>query len=450
VRAAGAAAEAARNAQAAARAVLAGLESGPGILWEQPAQQVEAIPISPQAPPRWQDEAPVPNHPATQQNPWAGAQPRWEEALPVSSPGAGQDVWSEMRLHPAPASAASQQYGYVSEHGRTQPNEDLKTLPYSALNHEEYALDPYDPVGSATVEPVQAIPANLIEFPREIVAPRKARPRLAEGPYYDPASDGGQLNIFEVDVDQLAPPIVVGAPNPGTVAPPEWASIELDQSRPETEEYEAAHLPAHSQHSYIDGLILQAARATAFGSQSGALTQTMPAPVARPFTNAVQENQYERFAEAHAAREAEVRPTATANELLVAPVTDRLLAFVVDGALVTLAFLAAAVVVIASTAHPPTGRIALIASSCGLILFGILYQFLFFSYAEAGTPGMRYARVALCTFNDDNPSREQMRQRIPAFLMAALPMCLGLIWALFDGDHLAWHDRLTRTYQRKY
>jgi uncharacterized RDD family membrane protein YckC len=141
---------------------------------------------------------------------------------------------------------------------------------------------------------------------------------------------------------------------------------------------------------------------------------------------------------------------AAAAELLVAPVSDRLLASVVDGALVTLAFLASAVVVLASTAHPPAGRIALIASGCGLMLFGLLYQFLFLSYAEEGTPGMRYARIALCTFNDDNPTIAQMRMRIPAMLLAAAPAGLGLLWSLFDRDHLAWHDRLTKTYQRKY
>jgi uncharacterized RDD family membrane protein YckC len=123
---------------------------------------------------------------------------------------------------------------------------------------------------------------------------------------------------------------------------------------------------------------------------------------------------------------------------------------VVDGALVTLAFLAGAVVVIASTTHPPAGRAAMIAGVCGWLLFGMLYQFLFLSYAEEGTPGMRYARIALCTFDDDNPTPEQMRLRIPAMLLSAVPAGLGLFWALFDGNHLGWHDRLTKTYQRKY
>jgi hypothetical protein len=63
---------------------------------------------------------------------------------------------------------------------------------------------------------------------------------------------------------------------------------------------------------------------------------------------------------------------------------------------------------------------------------------------------MRYARIALCTFDDDNPTREQMRKRIPAMLLSALPAGLGLIWAAVDGQNLGWHDRMTRTYQRKY
>jgi len=141
---------------------------------------------------------------------------------------------------------------------------------------------------------------------------------------------------------------------------------------------------------------------------------------------------------------------AEAVELLVASVSDRLMAAVVDGALVLLAFVAAAVVVIAATAHPPTGKIALIASGVGLVIFGLLYQYLFLSYSEEGTLGMRYARIALCTFEDDNPSRAQMRQRIPALMLATLPAGLGLVWAMFDKEHLGWHDRMTKTYQRKY
>src|SRR6202020_1495398 len=98
----------------------------------------------------------------------------------------------------------------------------------------EEAFDPYDsyhsydPVGSATVEPVEHLPANLIEFPRELVATRKARPRLAEGPFYDASHANSQLSIFEVDSDSLDAPVASKDAAAAAVAPPEWASIELD------------------------------------------------------------------------------------------------------------------------------------------------------------------------------------------------------------------------------
>jgi uncharacterized RDD family membrane protein YckC len=271
------------------------------------------------------------------------------------------------------------------------------------------------------------------------VAARKARPRLAEGPLYEASQENPQLSIFEVDPQLLAPPVYLHA---AAVAPPGWASIELE------------HPDDVAESGYAEAPEVYAAATeipVPYAAHRSALAE-----MAEMQDTAVEEAP----AESHVIRES--GPAAQAwvslpsaveapvSELLVARMSDRLLAAVVDGALVTLAFLAAAVVVIASTAHPPTGRIALIASGLGLVLFGALYQFLFLSYAEEGTPGMRYARIALCTFEDDNPTVAQMRKRIPAQLLSVLPVGLGLVWAAFDGDHLGWHDRLTRTYQRKY
>src|SRR6202044_3467056 len=72
------------------------------------------------------------------------------------------------------------------------------------------------------------IPANLIEFPRQLVAPRKARPRLAEGPLREEAeqtahqdANTAQLRIFEVEPDQIST-----APALESVTP-EWSSILL-------------------------------------------------------------------------------------------------------------------------------------------------------------------------------------------------------------------------------
>jgi uncharacterized RDD family membrane protein YckC len=83
-----------------------------------------------------------------------------------------------------------------------------------------------------------------------------------------------------------------------------------------------------------------------------------------------------------------------------------------------------------------------------LILSGMLYQALFFMFGNA-TPGMKYAGISLCTFDDQVPSRAQLRSRLSALFLSVLPLGLGVAWAIFDENHLSWHDRLSRTYQRK-
>jgi uncharacterized RDD family membrane protein YckC len=482
-RAAGAAVEAALNAQAAAEAVLAGLESdsfGNGH-WEfeehaEAASTVQApVQTSVQTgPPRWQDEPPV--QVSQVQVPPVAVQARWQETLPVAT---GRDLWSEMRVHPSPedyrgirgeaarhpARQQQRQAGQHRDEGRYRDEgelfpEESFSASYGGYNSDGYesvifnSREPFnssDPVGSATVEPVEHLPANLIEFPRELVATRKARPRLAEGPFYDDSHANSQLSIFEVDPALLAPPQPIYNPAASAVAPPEWASIELQHHSRGSAEAAADHL---NQAEQVYAAKLPEAHSANYSSAI---------EVAEP---AIEEQavKIEPVATQHPADHAEHAESGASRihysvpagqempvvELLVARLSDRVLAAVVDGALVTLAFLAAAVLVIAATAHPPAGRVALIASGLGLLLFGLLYQFLFLSYAEEGTPGMRYARIALCTFDDENPTREQMRMRIPAAVVAAVPAGLGLLWACFDGDKLGWHDRLTRTYQRKY
>lgn len=125
------------------------------------------------------------------------------------------------------------------------------------------------------------------------------------------------------------------------------------------------------------------------------------------------------------------------------------MAGLVDFSLTLAAFLLFIVVFAASTTHLPSGRVAQVGAGAILLAMWVLYQFLFFSLTDA-TPGMRYAKIALCTFEDENPSRPAMRARIFAMLLSALPLGLGFLWSLFDEDTLGWHDRITRTYQRSY
>jgi uncharacterized RDD family membrane protein YckC len=227
----------------------------------------------------------------------------------------------------------------------------------------------------AAVEPLAV---NVIDFPRELVAARKVRPRLAEGPLRDSSQPTGhdQLKIFEVAPESISQTIRIGA------AGAEWSPIRLDTD------------PA-SPHS----------------GDGQSPTHEVP--------------------------------------LKAAPLEDRLMAGIFDLALVVAAFALFVLVFVACTAHPPTGKPALLAAGVVLVGFFLLYQYLFFKYAE-GTPGMRYAKIALCTFEDENPTRNAMCRRVFFMLLSAAPLGLGFAWAWFDPDRLAWHDRLSRIYQRTY
>jgi uncharacterized RDD family membrane protein YckC len=237
-----------------------------------------------------------------------------------------------------------------------------------------------DPLEEETIAPAVPLAANLIEFPRELVATRKARPRLAEGPLRDAEPQPGQLRIFEVEQEAIDH-------RPGMTAAAvglDWSSIRLDAPTPE-----------------------HAARAAAARA---------------------------------AAEEAPIRPAA---------LEDRIMAALVDGALSFAGFLIFVFVFSSCTAHPPSGRTALVAGFLAFLATFVAYQWLFFRFGES-TPGMMYAGIALCTLDDDNPTRPAMQRRVGALLLSALPLGLGLLWAVFDEDHLGWHDRISGTYQRSY
>jgi len=259
------------------------------------------------------------------------------------------------------------------------------------------ALHFLDPLEEALVEPTRPLPATLLASPRELVAPWKARPRLAEGPLrvdsapsfdrQDPAVapepspvSNSPAGTLELPGDEIVPETRSSMPNRAT-PPPEWLSIQLDtEPRPND--------PKSS--SLSDG-----------------------------------------------------------PRLHVASLQDRALAALFDCGLTLCAFLLFSAVFAICSTSLPRGRAALLGGCAALFAMGLLYQLLFFSLADA-TPGMRYAKIALCTFDDENPTRSALRGRIAALLLSALPLGLGFLWAVFDEDSLGWHDRITQTYQRSY
>lgn len=236
-------------------------------------------------------------------------------------------------------------------------------------------------------EPPTDIPANLLEFPRQLVASRKARPRLAEGPLRDEAehaSDTAQLRIFEVEASQISTAPAIES------AVPEWSSIVL------TAQPAAAPVEA-----------------------------TEAAPYAVPH----------------------VPQTAPLGLRAMAAIVDACVVFAAELAFVAVSSLVIQKLGQPAT-HLSTQ--AAVAGAAGVfVLFMLFYQVLFFTFSES-TLGMRYARIGLCTLGDDNPTRSAMRRRILAGVLAACPLGLGYLWACLDEDALGWHDRISRMYQRSY
>ena len=234
-----------------------------------------------------------------------------------------------------------------------------------------------------SVEPAQPIHANLIHFPRELVATRRMRPRLT-GNRLDALGElFGQLSIFEVDPSTISTEPSGASAEPESRAEtqrgPEWSGIQLDEQPEESVEEEAAAAPV----------------------------------------------------------------------LYLAPMGYRLLAAAVDGSLIVGLVCGAVGVMGGYIQHPPTMKAAELGAVGALIVAAALYHAMFLMFARA-TPGMRYARIALCTFEDANPTPEQLKGRLVAMMLSLLPVGLGVAWSIFDEDHLSWHDRLSRTYLRKY
>jgi uncharacterized RDD family membrane protein YckC len=295
------------------------------------------------------------------------------------------------------------------------------TQPHSVEPHP-HVVDPFE---DALVAPAQPLPARVLEFPRELIAARKARPRIAEGPLREPGSgpEKEQLRIFEVEPDAISHQPLPALPQSQEALVPEWCSIRLDAT-PRIMEPEMSI----ATESYTD----------AAKSRSRTRNQSTD----QPFSSRA--GRHAAPAASHSA------PASLLDDVLpVAPLRYRLTAAVVDAALVACAFTMFLMVFLACTINPPVGKPALIASALTFVGFLALYQWLFFTFAES-TPGMRYAKIALCTFDDENPARKTLQRRIGACFLAVLPLGLGFLWAFLDDDRLGWQDRMTRTYQRSY
>jgi uncharacterized RDD family membrane protein YckC len=289
-------------------------------------------------------------------------------------------------------------------------------------------------------EIVNPIYANLIEFPRPMVATRRARPRRAEGPLAE-AATAPQLSIFEVDTAAISI-----APPPATVdasAPPEWMRTEWPALSPE-ENPPSADSAAKSRS--MDLALRPLSR------NFRALPPAMNVedlPLAMDL--AAQANLAARPGEELAADlllDEPVSQPAPAPAIEPAALSRRLLATVVDGALIAAAVVAAALLAARYASQLPGVRTLEFGTAIAMVATGLAYYAGILTLTWA-TPGMWYAGIEIESFSGFRATRGQRCGRLMAMLLSVLPLGLGFVWALFDDEGLAWHDRLSKTYLRK-
>jgi hypothetical protein len=345
LRAAEAATRAALHAQAAAQAALHNLEASDEE-YEIDARTPQGATVQVEETERWQD---------------------WDNAKPVVEVSLSHEIrWEpDMPL----------QLGVQAQIESAKPNRWASREEEPTFSDNGYVIE--------HVEAAQPIHANLIEFPRELVATRRMRPRLAELNAGWSAEPNGQLSIFEVD--------------PGTIS--------IDPAMTAAE----VHVPSWSGHEWA-AIELEERRA--------------PEP----------ERHYE--------------PATATVTLHQATFRRRVMAIMVDVALILGVVCAMAGLVASKLQHLPGMRASEFTAVAAVAIVGVLYECLFLMYVKC-TPGMRYAELSLCTFDDEYPTREQMKARLAAMLLSLLPMGLGMLWAIFDEDNMSWHDRHSRTYLRQ-
>lgn len=81
-----------------------------------------------------------------------------------------------------------------------------------------------------------------------------------------------------------------------------------------------------------------------------------------------------------------------------------------------------------------------------LVLVLVVYAFFVGFWSRSGrTLGMQSWGLQLETAAGEIPSATTATVRFFAALLSILPLGLGFLWQIWDRDHLAWHDRLSKT-----
>ena len=412
-----------------------------------------------------------------------------------------QDLDAETSAQPSPSNsdATSDSIHSTADRETQFIVPGTAVMPRFAERSREMRLHQADPepepsledlLASTLVEPRAMLPSKLIEFPRELISPRRARPHLPEDPTRAQSSlyseeSSAQLRIFEVQPEteaqghveaathsELQPTLeeaaqaqrkaieefVAGVQNSVSAAirseiakkaetdPDEIPTVQ-GTTRERVKETPAQRSSASAAQARSTTMPLNSTATSKSARPIGAKSTTTPSSNFRGLEWASISLDKEP-----ATYSRKAQPAASEYvPFMVDPasIDRRVMAFAVDFAAVTAGFMGFLVVFVASTPHLPTGLTAAALAGVVYVALWVLYQMLFFSLSGA-TAGMLYAHIALCTFDDQNPTRSALQRRLAAWWTSLLPLGIGFLWCFVDEDNLCWHDRITRTYQREY
>lgn len=133
----------------------------------------------------------------------------------------------------------------------------------------------------------------------------------------------------------------------------------------------------------------------------------------------------------------------------VASLSHRLLAFFIDFLIVMAAVGVFGLTLYVSGAFVPVLQAGSALAWWTLAGFGGLLYFLYefiWAAAKGETFGMSWTRLRLLHFDGREPDFRDRLIRLASLVLSIMPAGLGLIWALGDGEKLAWHDHISNTF----
>jgi uncharacterized RDD family membrane protein YckC len=137
--------------------------------------------------------------------------------------------------------------------------------------------------------------------------------------------------------------------------------------------------------------------------------------------------------------------TAPESLYVVASLPERRRAALLDTVLLLFSYGGMLALFTALGGHLGFNKIDAAVTGATLALFYAQY-FALFTFFGGSTPGMMLRGIRVVGFDGRVPTSRQMAWRSFGYLISAGTFFLGFLWALWDDDHLCWHDRISQTY----